>query len=181
MNEKQLLNAIERGDIHAFKELFFLYQPRLIFFLNGLLHDSELAKDMTQDIFLYLWVHRFKISQINNFSSYLYQMSKYMVFNHFDHINVEDKFIMNYLNRMTNVYESEEELLFAKDLNTHINNILSTLPKQRKKVYLMSRKMGLSNSDIALRLNISKRTVENHISGVLSLLKKYLLLLCSII
>ena len=152
MNEKQLLNAIERGDIHAFKELFFLYQPRLIFFLNGLLHDSELAKDMTQDIFLYLWVHRFKISQINNFSSYLYH-----------------------------VYESEEELLFAKDLNTHINNILSTLPKQRKKVYLMSRKMGLSNSDIALRLNISKRTVENHISGVLSLLKKYLFLLCSII
>jgi RNA polymerase sigma-70 factor (ECF subfamily) len=48
------------------------------------------------------------------------------------------------------------------------------MPPQRKQIFKMSRKEGLSNEEISKRLNISKRTVENHITQALANLRKVL-------
>lgn len=45
-----------------------------------------------------------------------------------------------------------------------------------KKIYRMSREQGLSNEKIARELNISKRTVENHLTQALADIRKILLL-----
>lgn len=46
------------------------------------------------------------------------------------------------------------------------------MPEQRKKIFKMSRKQGLSNEEIAQRLHINKRTVENHITNALAEIRK---------
>lgn len=51
------------------------------------------------------------------------------------------------------------------------------MPPQRKAIFCLSRKQGLSNDAIALQLNISKRTVETHISAALSDLRKVISIL----
>ena len=72
--------------------------------------------------------------------------------------------------------ESEEETLFVRELQSIINRTVERMSPQRSKIYRMSREEGLSNDEIAKRLDISKRTVENHLTAALAILRKVLYL-----
>jgi RNA polymerase sigma-70 factor (ECF subfamily) len=50
------------------------------------------------------------------------------------------------------------------------------MPPQRKRIFVMSRKEGIPNNEIASQLSISQRTVENHITQAINDLKKVILL-----
>ena len=68
------------------------------------------------------------------------------------------------------------EALFVRELQSIINRTVERMSPQRSKIYRMSREEGLSNDEIAKRLDISKRTVENHLTAALAILRKVLYL-----
>ena len=76
--EHRDLKEIAIGNSEAFERLFFQYQPRLVYFLTGLTHDKEISRDMAQDIFFTLWKDRSKLADVKSFSSYLFQMARYL-------------------------------------------------------------------------------------------------------
>lgn len=169
--EVHILTEIAAGNIQAFEQLFFRYQPKLVCFLTGLTHDSEVSRDMAQEIFLSIWKDREKLVQVESVSAYLYQMARYKVYDYFDHLAVTEQYAHEYLENASEA-ESEEEQLFARELQTMIQAAVQQMPPQRQLVYRMSREEGLSNDEIALRLYISKRTVENHLTAALAILRK---------
>ena len=173
--EQRALKEIAAGNIGAFERLFFFYQPRLVNFLVGLTHDKEVSRDMAQDLFLSLWKDRAKLAVIRSFSSYLFQMARFTVYDYFDRLVVCEKYTTEYLMEVS-LSESEEEALFVRELQAIINQTVEQMSPQRKKIYRMSREEGLSNDEIAARLQISKRTVENHLTAALSILRKVLYL-----
>lgn len=169
--EGKHIEALSRGDSKAFELLFLYYQPKLIFFLNGFIKDEEIARDITQDIFLSVWANREKLSIVNSFKSYLFRMGKNAICNFYDHSLVNEKFEFEQLSRPIEV-NSIEEGLFVKELQALIEITVSQMPPQRKLIYQMSRVDGLSNDEIAERLSINKRTVENHLTSALSDIRK---------
>lgn len=169
--EVHILTEIAAGNIQAFEQLFFRYQPKLVCFLTALTHDSEVCRDMAQEIFLSIWKDREKLVQVESVSAYLYQMARYKVYDYFDHLAVTEQYAHEYLENASEA-ESEEEQLFARELQTMIQAAVQQMPPQRQLVYRMSREEGLSNDEIALRLHISKRTVENHLTAALAILRK---------
>ena len=169
--EQYILRNVALGNKSAFEELFYDFQPKLLAFILGMTHEPELSRDICQEIFLSIWQNKEKLETIESFSSYLYQMARFKVFDYFDHIAVTEQYITTYLSKES-LYESDEERLFACELKAIINNAVDKMSPQRKHVFIMSREQGLSNQEIALRLNISKRTVENHLTAVLSILRK---------
>lgn len=171
MDEQQLLYNVAQGDIDSFELIFRLYHPRLVTFLTGLLHDEEEGRDMAQDIFMSLWENKKNLSKIKSFSAYLFRIARCAVYNYYDHLNVKSKYASEYLLNHTEDF-SEEEKIFARELHTAIDRVIDGLSAQRKRVYVMSRKENLSNDEIAKHLGISKRTVENHLSAVLAMLRK---------
>ena len=169
--EKEYIQAFANGNNRAFELLFLYYQPRLVAFINGFIKDVEEARDISQDIFLKLWENRQKCGEILSFKAFLFKTAKFAIYNHFDHQLVADKYVELMLYTPTETDDTEERL-FAQELQQLIELTIKNMPEQRRRVFEMSRKEGLSNEEIAQKLGISKRTVENHITTALAAIRK---------
>ena len=169
--EQKNIELISQGNAKAFELIFLYYQPKLVYFLNGFIKDEELSRDMAQDIFLSVWNNREKLPQVASFKAYIFRIGKNAICNHYDHSLVEEKFEIHQLSSPIQI-ESIEEGLFAKELQVLIEIAVSNMTPQRKIVYQLSRIDGLTNGEIAEKLNINKRTVENHLSAALSEIRK---------
>ena len=174
-HEKQLLAEIRRGNEQAFEELFFRYQPRIVNFLESLTHDREISRDMAQEIFLSIWRDRDRLLQVDTVSAYFYRAARNKAYDYFDHLAVSERYADEYLQKAIRE-ESEEEKIFVRELQALIDRTVRQLSPQRQRIYRLSREHGLSNREIALRLGISKRTVENQLTAALAILRKVIYL-----
>ncbi|GHT70864.1 DNA-directed RNA polymerase sigma-70 factor [Bacteroidia bacterium] len=176
--EKQdLLKAISLGDRNVFRTVFLNYFPKVKGFIVHLIKDEAIAEDLSQEIFINLWEHRETLPVIQSFDAYVYRMAKNAIINWVKRESYHDKYVQQELLKPEG-FTIEEEL-FAREIQLLVELTVSKMPNQRKRVYEMSRVEGLKNDEIAVKLGISKRTVENHLNVALKEIKKsisYLLL-----
>lgn len=173
IREEEYVKALSKGDSKAFELLFLRYQPKLVYFFTGFVHDEEVARDLSQDLFFNLWNNRMKLSDIRSFQSYLYQMARNVLYNYYDRSLVREKYNVEKA-VIPLISDDIEEQVFANELQAFINLKVDQMPPQRQQIFRMSRFEGLSNDEIANRLNINKRTVENHLTAALADLRKML-------
>lgn len=170
--ETECLKKLAKGDHRSYEILFLYYHPKIHHFLCGFIKNEEEAFDMAQDIFYKVWTNRQSLSEIVSFKAYLFTMARHLIYNHYEHNLVKEKYTVTQL-QLREEYNLDEEF-FAKELSLLIDLVIAQMPEQRQRIFRMSRKEGLSGEEIATRLNISKRTVENQISLALSELRKAL-------
>lgn len=75
--------------------------------------------------------------------------------------------------RYCNEFSPFEDVV-AKDTQLLIDMVVENMPQQRQMIYRMSREQNLKNEEIALRLGIQKKTVENHLNLALKEIKRAL-------
>lgn len=172
--EEYCVKALSQGDVKAFDSLFASYFPKIKRFLSGFLDSPEEAEDLAQDVFVKLWQHRSSLIYVDNLNAYLYRIAKNTLYNYLEK-NRYAEFSASIPEIPT--MEMLEEILFAKELEEIIELAIEKMPPQRKTIFTLSRKEGISNEEIANRLQISKRTVETHISAALSDIRKAIRLL----
>ena len=169
--ERILLTNLSHGDAKAFESLFMLYFPKLKLFLSGFLDSEAEAEDLAQDVFVKLWQNRLSLAEVENLNAYLYRIAKNTLYTYLDRSYSPNTIPMEESFHIASV-EELEEIVFAKELEELIEVTIEKMPPKRKAIFCMSRKQGLSNDEIAFQLNISKRTVETHISAALTDLRK---------
>ncbi len=174
--DKELLFDLSEGKVKAFENLFICYFPKIKLFLSGFLDREAEAEDLAQDVFVKVWQHRYALEKVENLNAYLYRIAKNTLFTYFDRSAFPDTVAVTDCRYIPST-EELEEIIFAKELDELIDITVDKMPPHRKNIFYLSRQQGLSNEEIALRLNISKRTVEAHISAALADLRKVITVL----
>lgn len=169
--ESEYMEKLGQGDHKSFDALFMLYHPRVKNFLRGFIKDEEEACDMAQDIFFKVWTNRESISKVGSLKAYLYRMARNMVYDYYEHSLVKESYEQKQQSSSTYADLIEEDL-YAQELSILIDIAIEQMPEQRRRIFKMSRKDGLSNDEISQRLQINKRTVENHITQALADLRE---------
>lgn len=172
ITDLELWAAIRNDDEQAFNELFKRYWIRLYNTGYRYLKDRERSEEVVHDVFLNLWDRRQNL-EINSFSSFILTAVRYQIYNHLR----AAKSVLIYGTEL--IDQDQHSLTFNKgeyaieeqDLHQEMNEYLQKLPKRCQEIFFLSRIDNLSNAEIALRLGISKRTVENQLTVALKHLR----------
>jgi RNA polymerase sigma-70 factor (ECF subfamily) len=146
------------------------YFPKVKYFIFGFVKSSAIAEELSQDVFMKIWENFDKIIFIECRDAYIYRIARNIALDHITQRNKEKESYGNNLKLSEN--NSIEEEIDAKELQLLIELTVNSMPPQRKKVYKLSRIEGISNDNIAKKLNISKKTVENHLNIALNKIRK---------
>jgi RNA polymerase sigma-70 factor (family 1) len=164
--DDELWEAIKLGSIRSFELLFDRYWQAVYTTAYSYLNDAESAAEIANDTFLNIWRKKDTLT-IDSLKNYLTASARYHTYKV---LKAKKKMRLSYVENYDQIpvskisvqNEAEEKIRYL-NLQADIEHALLELPKRCREIFLLSRFANLSNGEIAVRLSISKRTVENQI------------------
>jgi RNA polymerase sigma-70 factor (ECF subfamily) len=185
LSNDELSTLLIKGDHQAYEQLYQRYFRLLYTYAYKKLRDEEQAKDILQEFFAELWDKRKTMVFSTNISGYFFSAINNRIINYFSRESVKSKYIESFNGFLASENATTDHLVREKQLMELIEAEIQSLPSKMRQVFEMSRKLHLSNKEIADQLDISERTVETQISNALLRLRTklsvviFLLYLCN--
>ena len=173
-DEKEIVESLQKGDFEAFEMIYNFYFDVLFLFSRKYLRSETEAEEMVQSVFLKIWDKRKMINPDLSFKAYIFKIILNDIYNHIRKKRCEKLAYDIYLESSSILCDSTQELIFCGDLKEKLDRLIGNLPPKRREIFILSRKRGLSNSEISDELNLSVRTVENQLHRALEYLKEKL-------
>lgn len=174
LSEQQYWQLISQGDKKAYEQVFTTYYQPLCNYACSMLKDIDEAEEVVQNTFFNIWNKREVLQISTSIKSYVYRAVHNDCLNKIKHGKVRAVYAEDYKSTMTGGYSDSAQLLHAKELGKQINEAITSLPEQCGIVFKLSRFENLKYSEIAEQLNISVKTVENHMGKALKMLRQQL-------
>lgn len=172
-HENVLIRKLIGGDACAFEEIYREYNRKIYVFSFRYLKNREDAEGVVQEVFLELWKNCRKLRQDSDINAWLFTVTFNNIRKRFRSLSREKKYMMDYESGAIPPENEISEIEF-NDLLDQANHILERLPPQQKKIFLLRKDKGQTSSEIADQLNLSKKTVENHLNRARMFLRKAL-------
>jgi RNA polymerase sigma-70 factor, ECF subfamily len=168
--EKTLLLQLKQGSTKALEQLHGQFSTKIYNSCRRFYLDHEDAEEVVQDVFVKLWITRENIKLHLSFSAYIFTIAKNLILKKLQK-KVLKETLDKYVNSTLFSASTIEEHLLAQEAEKLLDEIISNLPPQKQKIFLMNIYHDKSIEEIANELGLSKRTVESHIYQTRALLK----------
>lgn len=169
-----VLDRLRKGDERAFEKVFVQFYRPLCGYAYQFLSDRDEAEEVVQATLISFWEKREVIDIESSFKAYLYRMVRNACLNVIKHEKVKEQHAAYALQTRDAAHNPTAQTIGAQELETRIGQALRTLPEQCRLVFHLSRFEELKYQEIATQLNISIKTVENHMGKALKLMREQL-------
>ncbi|WP_335965739.1 RNA polymerase sigma-70 factor [Galbibacter sp. PAP.153] len=172
-NYDVFINGLKKGDEKAYEYLVDIYYQKLYAYAISLINDKDIAEDIVQNVLIKTWQFRKNLNAKYSIQGFLYKS----VYNEF--INTYQKSKATTLLHYKYL-ESLEKITTQADENkieyffSIVSKEIEKLPPKCQRIFMLSKKEGLTNNEIAEHLSISTKTVEAQISKAYNLLREKL-------
>lgn len=172
--ETQWISEIKKENKAAFKAVYEHYADKIYYTALHFHLTQEEAKEIVQIVFLTLWEKRDHLKTHLSLNAFLLTVTKNNILNLHKKKANELARVKRYLDYQDLSSSNTDEYIIFSDLEKCTLSFIEALPSRKKQIFLLSRKEGLNNEEIAHLLNVSKRTVENNIYQAEIAIRHYL-------
>src|ERR1700733_3010125 len=135
-------------DEDRFKLLFEAYKNRLYGYVLAITHSIYIAEEITQEIFVKLWLCRDILNQVENLDGYIFTIARNKTLNHLRKAAYALRFLKELQEQGLSAGPGNnvEERAMAGEYDQLLQGALALLSPQRRLVYVMSRQRGLNHA-----------------------------------
>lgn len=163
-DDPELLLAIKSGDHSAFKSFFNKYHAFLYHFLLKKGMSEQQAEDLVQQAFVLIWEKRSEIDPQKSLRAYLFRIAYTRMLNV---IRDHSKFDDNPAICEPEGSEETDSSITNKELAQAIEKAIQSMPEKRQAVFRLCFIQEFTYKDAALVLDVSVKTIENHMGHAL--------------
>lgn len=166
-DDRTAFARISRSDSSAFVALFRRYYDALCAYAEGFVASADDAEEVVSEVFVRIWQGRKRLGVLVSVKGYLYAATRNVALNHLRRRDAEDRAIgraslEGELPGMSAPSAGAPADVLARDLERAIDDAVANLPARRREIFLLHRQHGLTYAEIATALDLSPKTVENH-------------------
>lgn len=166
--------SIKNGNVKSFEEAYHSWSEKIYFYIFRQCDSEAIADEVVQQVFIRLWEKRENLSLVHSLNVQLFRMARTIFIDELRKA-ARSRRCLNELKQKTEDFT--EDALEEKETLQLVNNAIESMPPVRKQVFIMSRAHHLSHKEIAVKLGISQKTVENHIGHALKYLRRFKLIM----
>jgi len=172
--ERIHVSRLKDRDRKAFSEIFSTYYKDLVYFAFSFLRDASSAEDVVQETFIKLWEECHNLEIKVSLRSYLLKTIHNRCLDIYRHKKIIDAH-EEYIKIQNLIFDNDTEgYILRSEMAERIDMALAIMPENIREAYELNRNKGLKYREIALKLNVSVRTVEERISKALEILRNNL-------
>ena len=171
--DTELLQLLAQNNEGAIDLIFKRYYSYLCKSCYRIIPHSEKSEDLVQDVFFELWKKRDSLRISTSLKAYLKRATLNKALNY-----IRDERIKS-VGEEPLLFEASKQMsaqqgLEKKELQEMIDQAISQLPERCRLAFVLSRHEEMTYQQIADKMGISIKTVENQITKALKLLRKSL-------
>ena len=169
-NLTDVLTRLKSDDKTVLRQIFDTYYVPVCKAIQRFVRDKSTVEDIAQDVFIKLWEKRQQLNITSSLGAYLRRMAINEAISFLrrnKHFETEDTIDHAYAGSPS----TGEDQMLQSELEQNITNAINNLPPRCRAVFQLSRFEELSYKEIAAKMDISVKTVENQMGKALRVLR----------
>ena len=171
VQDSRRLQLVTETGAQAFEQVFKSNFKNLHAYAYTIIKDDIMAEEIVQNVFCRLWEKKDSVQIQSSLGAYLYRSVYHESLNYLKHLKVRSAYNSYAQSQFKNTSDKAEKKILLTDLENKLNQALSELPEQCRTIFQMSRFEELKYQEIADRLGLSVKTIENQMGKALRLLR----------
>jgi RNA polymerase sigma-70 factor (ECF subfamily) len=171
IQEPSAIPLVFNGEGETFERLFKTHFKSLYAYAYTIVKDEMAAEEMVQNVFFKIWEKRGGLNIQSPALAYLYKSVYHESLNYLKHQKVKAAYQAHTVYQMKNQTDNASKKIMLSELEQQINKALDELPEQCRTIFQMSRFEELKYQEIADRLGLSIKTIENQMGKALKILR----------